>query len=319
MSRDNDGRYNRGYSVGRREVLIAAGAAAGGLIPLSSAEAAPTSTAGPTRQPPPASPVTSTIASAPASGFVYRDVSFWDFTPENPASQRSYGGSGVYTATTLSTLWATLEIPAGAQIRTIEWYVFNNTGATLSALGRLWAAGEGNLATVVADTTIATNTAITATLTNVPTDSLGPYPPGTKLNLGISTSTDATAQVNGARVGFGFGDGTLSVRPNSFRAYSSQDTGGKFAAGETRAITLAAANVQPGTNGLMINVTTTLASANGFLKVYGGTTVPPAEMYFTSNSPITEFMIVAVPATRVIKVFASTSVHVIIDVLGTVA
>ena len=63
------------------------------------------------------SPVDTSLGSAAQSGFTYRTVSMFDFTPEASASPRAWGGYGTYTANAASFLWASIEIPAGALIR----------------------------------------------------------------------------------------------------------------------------------------------------------------------------------------------------------
>lgn len=149
-----------------------------------------------------ASPVGSTIASPKKPRYVYRHSSMFDFTAEGPSSNRAWGGSGVYTADSSSLLWTSVEIPDGALVREIEWYVLNTSANSINALGRIWRAGTGTLGVAIKDTTIQVGTTITATLSLVSSSTWGPHPTGTKLMLAIRTPTDASVQINGVRVGF---------------------------------------------------------------------------------------------------------------------
>ena len=213
------------------------------------------------------SPVDTSLGSAAQSGFTYRTVSMFDFTPEASASPRAWGGYGTYTANAASFLWASIEIPAGALIRDIEWYVRNGSTAPVTGLGRLWVAGQGNLFSTVADATIAVSASTTRTRITVPVASRGPYPLSTKLNLGINTPSDATVQVNGCRVGFSQGGGQLGLLPTPIRVYDSR-TSTKLAAGETRTVTLPSSLIQPGVAGIKANVIATATEAAGHLKLF---------------------------------------------------
>lgn len=266
------------------------------------------------------SPVTSTIASPPISGYSYRHVMWTDFTPESPAADRAWGGYGAHTANSSSLLWGSVEIPAGTLVRDIEWYVINTSGADVSGLGRIWRAGTGTLGTALADTTIAPTTAIVARRSLVPSDRYGPHPLGTKLALGIRTPVDGSVQVNGVRVGF-TGVGGVNMLPAPVRVYDSRVSGGKLGAGTTRTITLPAALIPPGTTGIIANITVTEPEAFGLLQVYPGNAAEPltSVMNYSANQTLANSQTVGISSSRQIKIKAHSTTHFIVDVAATIS
>ena len=267
------------------------------------------------------SPVTSTIASSPISGYTYRHVSWLDFQPESGAANRVYGGYGVYSSGSSPYLWATVEIPAGALVRDIEWYVRNVSADSVTALGRIWAAGTGSLFATLADTTItSSSSAVVARRSVVSSSNYGPHPLGTKIVLGLDTSASATVQINGARVGFSQGAGAVGLLPAPVRVYDSRVTGGILTAGTTRTVTLPSSLVRPGTAGVVVNITAVLGVGIGYLKVYPGNAAAPAAstMNFDKSKAIANMVFVGVSSSRQIKFYASTDVHVVVDVTGVI-
>jgi hypothetical protein len=315
VSKDND---HAGYA--RRDVLAGAGALLGVVAVNSTAAEAQAANGSAAASMTRASPVTSTIASPPANGRIYRTFSQFDFSTESGSAIRQYGGYGVYSSVNGSTLWTSCEIPAGALVRDIEWYVYNNSGTTLQALARVWTAGLGNLFTAVADCPIPSGPAISATRINVPQASQGPFPSGTKLQLGLGTPPDGRVQVNGVRVGFSNGGGRIALRPEYFTAYDSRTQGGIFQAGQTRIIDIPAAIAPSGTVGIIANVQALNGTGDGFLRIYPANANPPTRsLQFAAIKPVVQMLTVALPPTRKIKIFASAPVHVIIQVAGTIA
>lgn len=267
-----------------------------------------------------ASPVTSSLGSAPQHGFTYKTVSMFDFTPEGSTAQRTWGGFGTYTATSATNLWASVEIPPGSLVRDIEWYVRNNSASPVDALGRLWVAGTGTLYAVVADVSIAVSGSISRTRVVVPTASRGPYPLSTRLALGLFTPSDGLVQVNGCRVGFSQGGAQLGLLPTPIRVYDSR-SGAKFAAGETRTITLPSTLIQPGVAGIKANVIATATEASGHLKVFSAASALPSASsvnYATADTIVNE-LTTTVSAARQIKVYSSKKAHVVIDVTATIS
>lgn len=307
----------------RRRVLLGAGAtalvAAGGLaMQPAAANPAP---GGPS----PADGahdvrIGATLASAPVSGYVYRHLTFFDFTPEDPGTRRTWSSSGVFADSVASTLWGSLEIPPGARIAEIEWYYYNPSANPLFGRARLWGAGLSGLANTVMDLALPTNSALAARRGFVQVANSGPFGPGVKLALGFDSS--GKAYLNGVRVGFSGGGGVTGLLTNPVRAYDSRIGGlGKLAAGEARTITLPEAVMGPGMTAVIINLTALGATSNGYLRVYAANAAPPevSSINFSgSGAAIANGLLVGVSATGQIKVYASQSAHVIVDLAGTV-
>jgi hypothetical protein len=305
-------------TMGRRGLILGAGALAAAGV-TGSAEAAPAP--GPTAAGSGVaeSPVAGTLGSAPVSGYTYHHASMFDFTAESGAAQRSWGGHGVWA--TGSILWASIEIPSGARIRDVEWYVLNTSGNPVTAMARLWAAGTGGLGSSVINATIPSGAEVIQRVRVVPTaTTYGPYPLGCKLNVGLF-SADESVQINGARVGFEVGNGRTGLMSTPVRAYDSRLTGGKLASGETRVITLPPTIVLPGVTGALLNITAHSAVASGWLKVYPGHGAVPgaSALNYLPGQTIANAMIVGVSSARQIKIYAHKSVHVMVDINGTIA
>jgi len=267
------------------------------------------------------SPVTSTIASPPISGYVYRHVSWLDFQPESGPATRQYGGRGAYSSASSPYLWATMEMPAGALVRDVEWYAYNESGSPVTALARLWAAGTGTLFATLADTVINSSSSTQTRRSVVSSANYGPHPLGTKIALGLNTApAGGTVQINGVRVGFTQGAGAVSLLPNPIRAYDSRVTGGKLTANVVRTITLPSSVIRPGTSGLIANITAVAPAGGGNLRVYPGNAAQPevSTINFNAAQNIANMIFVGVSSSRQIKFFANQSVHVIVDITGTI-
>lgn len=265
-------------------------------------------------------PPASSIASAPISGYTYRQVSLFDFSPEASTAQRAWSPYGVYALVNACNLWASMEIPAGALVRDIEWYARNASGATAIGLGRYWRPDSASLYPTAVDVTIGASVDVAAYRATVPLSQAGPLPVGTKLFLGLYTGTDGQLTVNGVRVGFSQGAGATGLLPTPVRAYDSRVSGGKLAKGSTRVITLPASAVPAGTTAALVNITATNGKTSGYLKVYPGNASAPASsaINFAAGPAIANAMTVGVSSARQIRIYASADVHVIVDVSGTV-
>ncbi len=310
--------------IGRRGLLLGAGAAAlavGAVGTAQRADAAPAPAAGREFRAKGAL-VSTTIASAPISGYTYRTVCMYDFEPFDPAAKKTWGGSGTYSATVSTAMRATLELPAGALVRDVEYYVYNNSSGSVTALSYLYVAGQGLITSLGADATITATGTIQAVRAAVASSNGGPFPQGSRLLISLSTPTDGSIQINGARVGYGLGSGEAGLLAVPFRAYDSRHTGGKLHAASTRTITLPSSIIAPGTTGALLNITAVGASHNGYLKAYaagGAVPVASALNFVGDGTAIANAITVTVSSARQIKIYASQSVDVIVDVTGTIA
>ena len=323
--------------IGRRRVLLGAGvtalAAAGSLgaqpaAAKPSAEPSSESSTEPSSAPQPSAAdetrdakIASTLASAPVSGYVYRHLDFFDFTPEHPDSQRTWSPAGVFVNGPTSPLWGSLEIPPGARVAEIEWYYYNPSAVALFGRARLWGAGLSGLANTVLDLQLPTNSALGARRAFVQLVNSGPFGPGVKLALGFDSG--GKAYLNGVRVGFSGGGGMTGLLRDPIRVYDSRTVAaGKLTANEIRPLTLPTSVMQPGMTGVVINLTAVGATNGGNLKVYPANAIlPPAVSsinFSGSGAAIANGLLVGVSAAGQVKVQASQAVHVIVDLAGTI-
>ena len=315
-------------SLARRNLLIGGGAAlaAGAFVcGAEPAAAIPAPHGDGTRSTtvhPDGSPIITTIASPPVSGWTYRVASMYDFFPFYAASQRTWGGSGMYTAATGGPLRASVEIPAGALVRDVEFYVYNSSATSTSGQAYLYTPGSGSIAGVGGSAAVPPGSAIQAARAVISSSYWGPYPMGSRLILDVDTPADRSVQVNGVRVGFSGGAGSTGLLDAPIRAYDSRSTGGKIPNGGTRTITLPSSVVVPGTSAAILNVTAVGATAAGFMTVFSAAAALPTASslnYRGDGTATANGMTVAVSSARQIKIYAYKAVHVIVDVTGVIA
>ena len=122
-----------------------------------------------------------------------------------------HGNWGMYTTTT-SWLWATVDIPQGAQVRELLWVYANLTqGVNTLGLARVYRMGWPDWDQVLADTVLLWGTSERSLLTTVPEATRGPFPLGCKLVLGFPTNGTTARQINGVEVAFSHGGGELGL------------------------------------------------------------------------------------------------------------
>lgn len=303
-----------------RRGLVAAGAAlsAGTLAAMAPTEAAaapPSALDGPPR--PQASPVASTIASPRRNYLVYRTIGEFDISVESSSAERQFGGRGVHSVGAQTSLWASVDVPAGVQIKDVEFYVTNTTGSTVYGALWLWTADSGYFSYQLASIPVPTSSSQQAVLVDVASENNGPYPTGTKLFLTIYTPVNATVQWNGARVGM-LGGGALSLRRAPARAYDSR-TETKFAAGETRTITIGEQVARAGTVGMFAQVAVLSPSSAGYIQVWPATDERPAAGELRHPATSATFSVTCpLPTSRKVKIYSQRAAHILVDLCGTV-
>lgn len=301
----------------RRDLMLGAGA----LAALGAAVAARPAAAKP-KDPPPlvgersaqGSPITSTIATPRRNGYVYRTLSMWDFLPESAEANLVYTDRGMYVSAGSSQLWAAVDAPAGALLRDIEFYAFNNSGRNVSCLVWLWSA-SGGFSAYLTVVNVPSSGRMAAVRAEIPSASSGPFPTGTKLCTWFNTGNDGLVRINGARLGFSQGAAELGFLSGPERVYDSRAVS-TFAANETRTITLPAAIVPRGCVGVAANLTVTGATGTGWLKAWPAHAAEPAAsaLNFTANVPIANGLALGISAGGQIKLKVSKAAHVIVDV-----
>jgi hypothetical protein len=269
---------------------------------------------------PDGSPITTTIASPPLPNRIYRFVGMYDFFPFNPAAGKTWGGFGTYSGGTSTTMRATVEIPPGAVVQEVEYYIYNNSGSDLIPDTHVEVAGFGSISSIGATVSIPSQGIITASQATIPDGTKGPYPFASRLLVSVATPSTGTVQINGARVAFSHGGGTVGLLKVPVRAYDSRDGHPKLAAGHARTITLPASVLLPGVIGVLANITVFNPAGNGSLKVYRGdlTAPKPATLYYSGGSATTQVEI-EVSAKGKVKVLSSKSTDVVIDIIGTIS
>ena len=313
-------------TVGRRGLIVGAGAAAlvAGATFAQPAAAEPKFAPGAevrTNAQADGSPITTTIASAPVSGYIYRTVCMFDFEPFSPSSQRTWGGSGTYTAGSAGPLRATVEMPPGALVRDVEYYIYNNSGSAVFPDTYLYVAGTGSISSINASVAVPSGPSTTATRVVIPATHNGPYPLGSRLLVSLNTPTTGTVQINGARVGFTRSFGEIGLLDAPERVYDSRNFT-KLSAGATRTITLPSSIVAPGVNAVLINLTATNGEADGYLRVFSAAAAMPTPSSINfpgTGKAVANWQIVGLSAARQIKVYASKTTDFFIDVTGTVS
>jgi hypothetical protein len=329
-----NGENESGGQIDRRALLRggAAALAAGSFLAVAPAAVATAATGGSAPQGdgstgsgrlgqaiPQSSPITTTIASAPISGYTYRVVTMYDFFPFNPAAGKTWGGNGTYSSGVGTTMRATVEIPPGALVKDVEYYIYNNSGSGSVPDTFIYVPGNGSIFSIGASVVVPSNaSAISASRAVV--SQQGPYPFGARLLVSCSTPSTGTIQINGARVGFAHGDAAAGLLDTPIRVYDSRASS-KLAANVVRTITLPSSVLPPGTTGVIANITVVDGAGVGFLKIWPASGAEPvaSAINFGPSTPVANAMIIAVSSARQINIKASVPVDVIVDLTGIIA
>ncbi|HEX7738421.1 MAG TPA: hypothetical protein VF426_02100 [Marmoricola sp.] len=310
-------------TIGRRRLL--AGGAGAAALTADAVLTAGSAAASPQVPVPPGSDVKKGLATADdtstddlVDGLVYRTASMYDFFPFAATGQRQWGGEGVYSSNTAGAMRATVIPPPGATLTDVQFWVYNNSGSAASGDVLRFTPGAGTM-TNVGSVSIPSTGTISVARAVISATTSGPYPVGTVLMASVTTPLDGTVQVNAARFGFASGAGTIGLLASPVRVYDSRQTT-KLAKFETRTITLPAANVAPGTTGVLLNMTAMTPAGAGALKVWSAAVTGPSTTTLNfANGSIANAFIAGISASRQIKVHTTQAVHITIDLTGTVS
>ena len=309
--------------VGRRGLILGAGA--GSLVAgsvalpavIDSAEANGGDGTEGVTSPRDGSPIATSIASAPQTGLVYRSVMMYDFFPFNPASQKTWGGFGTYSAVSATSMRASLEIPPGAVVADVEYYIYNSSGGTVVPDTYISVPGQGTISSIGASGVVPSTGSVTATRVVVPDTTHGPYPSGTRLLVSLSTPATGTVQLNGARVGFRHGDATLGLLQHPARVFH-----GKLTKGRTHVVTLPATLRAAGTVGVQVNLLAQSARKAGGVTVWSPGSPRPSEplIFFPKGGAgVANAATVPVSAAGTFLLRSSQTVHLTVVALSTVS
>ena len=318
--------------ISRRNLMAGLGAAGGAAIlggavlgagPASAAPAKATvqgRAAGSTRslRPDAAPGGIAPISSAPQFGVAYQFRSWDDFLPEDDLLfGRKFGGGGFYTSAANDFLAATFDLPPGAVLYDLEWYVSNT--AAMVVYANIWQSSQAVLDTIWS-TTIPAGSGVTAHRFVIPSDVNGPYPHGTRLMVAAASQTNGSNLINGVRAGFTNAPRTPVLLSAPARVYDSRTADGPLASGHSRTISLAS-YLPDGAAGAIINPTVTQTVTNGYLKIYAAGTPAPgtsAVNWYGSSQTASNQSTVAVSLDRslVVEVHGGHSTQFLIDVVG---
>jgi hypothetical protein len=322
-----------GPLIARREVLLGAGASAvalgAGVLGAGDATASAAMSATAATQSvfgdddSKSFPIQTTLASAPLSEYTYRHAAMTDFTCTVPTAQRQFAGNGVSPLITISPMVASIEIPAGALVRDIEWYVQNNSGSAIPALARVWLAGFPGLLTILKDFNLPSrgSTDVRRFRTTVPSDHNGPFPPGTKLFLALEDMPiNGTVVINGVRVGFNREGANTGLLRSVVRGYDSRSHS-PLAADTPRTIALPAGAIFRGTTGIIATITVFDPSATGFVKVWDPDGIEPAgaAMRYQAHQTTATTIDVPVSSSRRLTLLSSARTDISVDITGLIA
>ena len=297
--------------LGRRGALAALLGTAAVAASAGSAQAGPSSNVKKVASA--ASPDSSTIASPALAGYAYRTAWYCDFLPLDPSAYaRTFGGNGgMYAANVLE---ASIEIPAGALLRDAEWYVANSSGGSATFYCAIWTPTDGYITTFAPATVPSGSGSPTATRVVTTSANWGPYPDGSKIILYAPTASNIL--LNGVRLGFTGGGLEVNVRPSPVKVYDSVTTGGRYAANETRTVSIA--GLVPGTSAAILRVITTTSTVSGSVKIWPANQAEPDVGAVTITASAEGIGEITVPmiSSRQVKVKPSRAVHVRIDLAG---
>jgi hypothetical protein len=313
----------RSFAISRRSAIaglgLASGAAALGIATPAAAAPAPPPPHGPMR-PHTVPGEISPISSAPEMGVSYAFRSWDDFFPEDDLLYgRRFGGDGFYTSGASNYLAATFDLPPGALLHDLEWYVSNT--AVMTVYANIWQSSHAFLDTFWS-ATIDAGSGVTAHRFVLPTAVNGPYPHGTRLMVAAGTSSNGSNLLNGVRAGFTHAPTSPVLLPSPVRGYDSRANGGVLRGGQSRTVSLAG-HIPAGALGAIVNITVTGTAGTGFLMLYAAGTPKPttsAINWFAAHQTFANQATTAVNLARAVTITAggptTANTHFIIDVVG---
>jgi hypothetical protein len=258
------------------------------------------------------------ISSAPQFGVSYQFRCWDDFFPEDDlAYGRKFGGGGFYTNVNDDYLAATFDLPPGATLYDLEWYVSNST--VMNVYANVWASNEAILNTFWS-TSVPAGSGVTAHRFVIPSTVNGPYPHGTRLMVAAGTATNGSTLINGVRAGFKNAPRTPVLLPTPVRAYDSRSADGPLSSGHSRTISLAS-YLPDGAAGAIVNPTVIQTVTSGYLKLYAAGTPQPSTStvnWFGTGQSIGNQSTTAVSLDRSVTVTigGGHSTQFVLDVVG---
>ena len=308
-----------------RRKMVALGAFGGlGGAALAGAAAAPTAHAaggpgtGPAKRTTKAldgEPSAPRIGSAPIGGYTYLHRSYMDFQPFTGGSW-TYSGSGIWCSQGSGQLGSGVDLPPGAYLRDIEFYVAGSTTSTVAAY--FWTTGSASVGILGSLSIPSTGDALVARRLVIPSTMTGPYTLGARLLVWATTS--ATFRINGARVGLSSMPTGTTMLATPTRVIDSRSTT-KIGNGQTRIHDLSS-RIPAGATSAILNVSVTSGEKSGGIAVYNpGSTVPSGSaIYYNGGATLSNELHVKLPSDRKIKItnrgVSGCKTHYFMDLVG---
>lgn len=314
--------------LGRRHLIAGLGALGGGALIGGLPEAAAASIDGTGPDGPGAAggpggrafPISTTMASAPQPGVRYEFRGVFDFVAESVGADLIWSQTGTYATVVDSALWTSFDLPPGAVVHDIEWYVRNSSGSSVYPMARAWTPNSGAMSNAIVDVEVPSGGASLQVRRGLaPATTNGPYPHGCRLFCGLRTVTGGAVRVNGVRVGYRPAAGAVALLPTATRVYDSRSTT-PLAPNQTRTIGLAGA-IPAGALGAVISLSVTGCVGKGTLRLGPGGATPAATaiQWSRTGDQVTTAANTAIDANRRIavrSVGSTGNTHVVVDVVG---
>lgn len=213
-----------------------------------------------------------------------------------------------------------LEVPVGAELVDVEWYVQNTSSGNVYAGMYQWVPGalSGYGGTEILLTEITPGVGLQAVSSTFGAADV--WPANARLVAGITAPGSAQVQVNGIRVGYRGGARRTVLLADPVRAYDSRQSGGPIAPNTTRQVSLASA-LPWWASGVLFELSITGTNGSGTLRVGRGGATPAATavQWARSNDKVTTMVVSDLSASRsiaVLSAFSTGSTNFIVDVVG---
>ena len=296
------------------------GAALAGTVAATAAHAADGPGGGPAKRSSralDAEPAAARIGSAAIGGYTYLHRSFMDFQPYTGGNW-AWTGTGIYTAESgaFGQLGCGLDLPPGAYVRDVEFYVAGTTTGQVAAY--LWSSGSASFALLGVLSVPTTGGTLVARRLALAESAVGPYALGVRLLLWANSSS--TFVLNGARVGYSSMPTGTTALGAPVRVIDSRSTT-KIGNGQTRIHDLSS-RIPAGATSAILNVSVTSGEKSGGIAVYNtGSTVPSGSaLYYNGGTTISSEIHVKLPSDRKIKITnrgaTGCKAHYFMDLVG---
>ena len=262
-------------------------------------------------------PTGTRIGSAPIGGYTYLYRSYMDFQPFTGGTW-TYTGTGIWCSQGSGQLGSGIDLPPGAYLRDIEFYVAGSTTGSVAAY--FWTTGSAGVDILGSLSVPSTGDVLVARRLTIPSTMTGPYSLGGRLLVWATTAS--TFRLNGARVGLSSLPTGTTLLATPTRVIDSRTGGGtKIGNGQTRIHDLAS-RIPAGATGAVLNVSVTSGEKSGGVAVYNtGSSAPSGSaLYYNGGATISSEIHVKLPSDRKIKItnrgVTGCKAHYFMDLVG---